>query len=95
MSVFEDWTCIFPGKMGLSWKSAWNGSGTKEVAEIVAGKNCNVIAVPVQLFTHLRDMEKRVVVAENKLQEFGLRIDYDENMEPKFVSFRNPNFFKE
>lgn len=68
MSVFNEWTCIFPGKMGLSWKQSW-GTGTKEEAEVQADKNCNVIAVPLQLFETMKDHERRMVAAERELQE--------------------------
>jgi hypothetical protein len=64
MSVFADWTCTFPGKMGLSWKRAWHGVGTKEEAEAQAAKNCNVVAVPLQLFETMKEHERRMVAAE-------------------------------
>ncbi len=67
MNVFDRWTCIFPGKMGLSWKLAWNSFGTKEEAEEQAAKNCNVVAVPVQLYEHIKETERRMVEAERKL----------------------------
>lgn len=69
MNVFTEWTCIFPGKLGLSWKLAWNASGTKEEAEAAASKNCNVIAVPVELYVHIKDMECRMVEAERRLNK--------------------------
>jgi hypothetical protein len=64
--VFAEWTVIFPGKMGLSWKQAWH-SGTKEAAEAQAAKNCNAIAVPVQLFEKMKEHERRMVIAEREL----------------------------
>jgi hypothetical protein len=67
MSVFNEWTCAFPGKMGLSWKRAWDGVGTKEEAEIQSAKNCDVIAIPLQLFEKMKEHERRMVLAENKL----------------------------
>jgi hypothetical protein len=89
------WTCAFPGKMGLSWKRAWT-EGTKEEAEAEASKWANVIALPVQLFEHIKQMEHRMVVAERKLmEETGIRIDYgdkvgyyQENKEPTFTNVR-------
>jgi hypothetical protein len=60
--MFKNWTCIFPGKMGISWKQAtWNWSGTKEEAEKHASQYCNCIAVPIELFEHIKKMESRVV----------------------------------
>ena len=73
MSAFAEWTCIFPGKMGLSWKRVWDDVGTKEEAEAQAEKNCNVIAVPLQLFEHVKEVEKRMVLAERALAERGER----------------------
>ncbi len=68
MSVFQEWTTIFPGKMGLSWKRGWDGVGTQEEAEAVAAKNCNVVAVPLQLFEHIKETERRMVIAERELR---------------------------
>lgn len=70
-NVFEQWTCIFPGKMGLSWKRAWDGVGTKEQAETEAAKNCNVVAVPLQLFEKMKEHERRMVKAERMNEELG------------------------
>jgi len=61
IDCFQGWTTIFPGKGGLSWKRGWDGIGTKEEAEAIASKNCNVIAVPFQLFEHIKEMERKVV----------------------------------
>lgn len=72
MNVFEKWTCIFPGKMGLSWKLSWNSYGTKEEAEAQAIKNCNVVAVPLQLYEHIKDVEQRMVKAERELNELRI-----------------------
>lgn len=58
--AFGKWTCIFPGKMGLAWKRAWYGEGTKEEAETQAAKNCNVIAVPVQLAESIRGLYVKI-----------------------------------
>jgi len=85
MNVFEEWTCIFPGKHGLSWKQAWYGSGPREEAENQASKNCNVVAVPLQLFQHIKEIEHRMVAAETKLQDLGIRMDYVEG-KPVFIS---------
>ena len=63
---FAEWTCIFPGKMGLSWKRAWDGVGTKEEAEIQAMKHCNTVAVPLALFEHIRNVAKRMVEAKQE-----------------------------
>lgn len=60
--------------------------GTKGQAAAEAEKYCNSVAIPLQLFEHLKFMELRVVVAERKLQELGIRIDYDANREPQFIS---------
>jgi hypothetical protein len=73
MSVFDTWTCIFPGKMGLSWKRAWDGQGTKEEAEAQAAKNCNVVVVPVQLYDHIKEIERRMVQAEGRLTAEAIR----------------------
>ena len=64
----EQWICIFPGKMGLSWKRAWLGSGTKKEAEEQAAKNRNVVPVPLALWLRYLEYEQRAVVAERKLQ---------------------------
>lgn len=69
MSAFTQWTCIFPGKHGLSWRLAWNSQGTKEEAEAEATKHCNVIAVPVELYIHIKDIERRMVEAERRLNK--------------------------
>ncbi len=73
MSVFTQWTCIFPGPMGLSWKSAWDKVGTHQQARIQATKNCNVVAVPVELFNHIKEVEQRMVKAESLLNQ--IRVD--------------------
>lgn len=80
-SVYKEWTCIFPGKLGLYWKRAWDGICTKEEAELQASKNCNVISVPVQLFEYIKEIECRMVSAEalipekNNAQRMGLLAD--------------------
>jgi len=80
----ELWTCIFPGKMGISWKRSW-GEGTKEEAEAEATKNCNVIAVPFALWARYKEYENRTVVAERKLMdELRIRVDYVDG-KPVFV----------
>jgi len=92
----ELWTCIFPGKMGISWKLAWNSYGTKAEAEEQAAKNRNVVAVPLALWLRYKEYEHRTVVAERKLlDELGLRLDYIEKPdsmygEPTFVQVRPP-----
>jgi hypothetical protein len=74
----EKWTCIFPGKMGISWKRAWEGEGTRAEAEAQAAKNRNVIAVPVALWLRYKEYEHRCVAAERKLMEVAsIRLDYD------------------
>ena len=83
----ELWTCIFPGKMGISWKNSW-GQGTKAEAEEQATKNRNVIAVPVALWLRYKEYEHRTVVAEQKLlDELGLRADYKDG-EHSFAKVR-------
>lgn len=67
--VFKEWTTAFPGKMGLSWKRGWDGVGTKEEAEAMATEYCNTIAIPVQLFEHIKEMERRMVEAETALAQ--------------------------
>jgi hypothetical protein len=69
----EKWTCVFPGKMGISWKLSWNEHGTKEEAEIQAAKNCNVVAIPLALWLRYQEYENRAVAAELKLLEFGIK----------------------
>jgi hypothetical protein len=88
MTAFLEWTCVFPGKMGLSWKRAWHRIGTKEEAEAQAAKNCNVIAVPMQLFDKMKEHELRMVVAEQKLAEMGIAVRYDADMTPLFVNLK-------
>jgi hypothetical protein len=84
----ELWTCIFPGKMGISWKLAWNGTGTKLEAEEQAIKNRNVIAIPLALWLRYKEYEHRTVKAEQKLlDELGLRADYKDG-EHSFVKVR-------
>jgi hypothetical protein len=84
----EQWTCIFPGKMGISWKLAWNRHGTKSEAETQAAKNRNVVAVPLALWLRYKEYEHRSVVAERKLQEeLGIRVDYIDE-KPVFVQVR-------
>lgn len=61
MTVFQDWVRIFPGKMGLAWKLASEVVTTKEEAEKLATRNCNVIAVPLQLWEHLQRIYYRPV----------------------------------
>lgn len=75
MYVFDRWTCIFPGKLGLSWKHAppYEHYATKEEAEAVAAKNCNVVAVPSQLFEKMKEHERRMVAAERELAEIKSR----------------------
>lgn len=43
---------------------AWDGVGSKDEAEEQAKKNCNVVAVPMQLFEHMKEVERRMVEAE-------------------------------
>lgn len=83
----ELWVCIFPGKMGISWKLSW-GEGTKAEAEAQASKNRNVIAVPRSLWLRYKEYEHRTVKAEAKiLDELGLRADYKDG-EHTFVKVR-------
>lgn len=85
----ELWTCVFPGKMGISWKLAWNNVGTKAEAEAEAAKNRNVVAIPLALWGRYKEYEHRTVAAERKLmEELGIRVDYIDR-EPKFVQVRN------
>jgi hypothetical protein len=83
------WICVFPGKMGWSWKEA---SGLvhhdKESAEAEAAKNCNVQVVPHDFFLKYRDAVKRMQAAEHQLRELGFRIDYGDDMTPTFVRVR-------
>lgn len=77
MSAFKTWTVVFPGKMNLSWKRAsFFDYGTREEAEAEAARYANVVAVPVELRDHLKEVEHRMVAAERKLNEFGVRQDY-------------------
>src|SRR4051812_34625792 len=78
MSSFDKWVCVFPGKMGISWKLANDTVfDSKKTAEDVACQNCNVVAVPLELWERYREYEHRSVVAERKLVEVaGLRLDY-------------------
>ena len=82
-SVFKEWTCIFPGKMGISWKRAWDEVGTKSEAEAEAAKNCSVIAVPLQLFTHIKEYEHRMVAAENELTRLKTRLKTEKSNDEK------------
>lgn len=74
MSCFSKWVCTFPGEMGLSWKHAppYEMYKTKEAAEAEAAKARNVVAVPLDLFMTMKDHERRMVLAERKLQESSL-----------------------
>ena len=60
-SVFTDWVCLFPGKMGISWKLAHNRVGTREEMEVLANKNCNVVAVPLGLWERYKEYETESV----------------------------------
>lgn len=75
-SVFKDWVCIFPGKMGISWKLSHEAT-TREEAEIQAAKNCNVVAVPLQLYEKMRELEDRMMNAERK--KLFVVIDVEQN----------------
>lgn len=82
--MYAEWTCVFPGKMGLSWKLAWNHIDTEENARDWAAHFSNAVAVPLELYRHMKEMEHRVVAAEGKLQEMGVRMDYIDG-QPVFV----------
>ena len=88
-SIFQKWTTIFPGKMGLSWKRGWDGVGTKEEAEAIASKNCNVIAVPLELFERIKDNERRMVIAERFQREVMIKQKQDERHEERDKSVRS------
>jgi hypothetical protein len=64
-SYFKQWVCIFPGKMGLSWKLASGPYASYEEAQQQAEKNANVCAVPYEFFEKYQESEKRMVQAEN------------------------------
>lgn len=64
---FKEWTVIFPGKGGISWKRSWDYNGTKEEAEIEASKYQNTVSVPVDLWNRYKEYEERMVIAERKL----------------------------
>lgn len=66
---FEQWICVFPGKMGLSWKPASGRIGSKEEIELEAEGYRNTVAIPLQLFETMKDHERRMVVAEQKVNE--------------------------
>jgi hypothetical protein len=74
MNVFEKWVCVHPGKMGLYWKIARSGEWIKEEAEIEASKNCNVVAIPLELFNHIEDIQNRVFKAESLLNSFDVAL---------------------
>lgn len=59
--------------MGLCWKRAWDGTGTREDAERQAARNCNVVAVPLELFECLNEYQCRTAAAERKLAELGIQ----------------------
>lgn len=65
-NLFQSWTCIFPDSRNLSWKRVWDSEGTKEDAEVIAA-DCDVVAVPLQLFEKMKEHERRMVEAERKL----------------------------
>lgn len=69
-TAFKEWTCVFPGKGGLCWKRAWDCVGSREEAEAQAAKNCNVVAVPVDLWENINYYQKQYVVLYNKLEVF-------------------------
>ena len=88
----ELWVCVFPGKMGISWKLTW-GHGTRQEAEAQAAKNRNVVAVPLALWLRYKEYEHRSVAAEAKLVEVArLRLDYKDGT-PVFVDLnpKEPN----
>lgn len=75
MSAFAKWTCVFPGKMGLSWKRTWHGTGTKEEAERQASKNRNVVAVPLEMFRKIKEHESRMVLAEGNVMRDHAKLE--------------------
>ncbi len=71
-TVYDRWACIFPGKMGLSWKLV--GLGSKEQAEEECKKHCNTVAIPEQLYVHLKNLEHRVTIAERTLNHIRVSV---------------------
>lgn len=77
--MFDKWVCVFPGKMGISWKLAYGGVFSKEEAESYAIKYGNVVVVPLAFWEKYREYEHQAVVAKQKLIEVAnLRLDYNE-----------------
>lgn len=93
MSVFAEWVCVFPGNTGISWKMAHNVRfASKAEAESKAAENCNVVAIPLELWKRYKEYEHRCVAAEGKLLEVaGLRLDYIDG-QPTFIFIPPPNF---
>lgn len=66
-SVWGLWTCIFPGKHGICWKRAWDAEGAEEEAKAQAAKNCNVVAVPLQLWESIDKYQRGWVEKEKEI----------------------------
>jgi hypothetical protein len=83
---YDRWVCVFPGKMGISWKHAYPYAEpvSKAEADAAAEKNCNVVAVPYALFERYKEYERRMVVAERVLQQC--------QSNRLFLSVAHPNF---
>lgn len=86
MSNYKEWTVVFPGKMGISWKRFQEFIGTEDEARAEAAKWGNSVAVPLELCLKMKEYERRTVAAEQKLQELGYRSEYKDG-QPVFTEF--------
>lgn len=66
---YSTWTVIFPGKMGIAWKRAWDGEGTQEEARLRADQNCNAVAVPIEVWNHIDKTQRELVAIGNRVRE--------------------------
>lgn len=66
---YNAWTVIFPGKMGIAWKRAWEGEGTQEEARLRADQNCNAVAVPIEVWNHIDKTQRELVAIGNRVRE--------------------------
>lgn len=68
-SYFGEYACVFPGKMGISWKLASGPWDDLEKARDEAEKNCNVAVVPWEFWERYKEYEGRMVAAEAELSK--------------------------
>lgn len=64
----EEWICVFPGKMGITWKQAWSPT-SKDEAEKQASKNRNTIAIPLAFWKRYKAFEQEYMKLKSKICE--------------------------